>query len=74
MGLICLPPKVTWHPLCALLSTLKVGSRPYSTNADSSSPLVISAAGNTGPEILFQATSEEMIEAYSHSPRFFYLK
>lgn len=28
-----------------------------------------SAAGTTGREILFQATSEEMIEAYSHVPR-----
>ena len=27
------------------------------------------AAGTTGRELLFQATSEEMIEAYSHVPR-----
>lgn len=26
------------------------------------------AAGVSGPELLFQATSEEMIEAYSHVP------
>ncbi|ELU36920.1 endoplasmic reticulum metallopeptidase [Rhizoctonia solani AG-1 IA] len=29
----------------------------------------LEAAGSTGPELLFQATSEEMIEAYSHVPR-----
>ena len=29
----------------------------------------IPAAGVSGPELLFQATSEEMIEAYSHVPR-----
>ncbi|RDB27664.1 putative endoplasmic reticulum metallopeptidase 1 [Hypsizygus marmoreus] len=29
----------------------------------------LEAAGTTGREILFQATSEEMIEAYSHVPR-----
>jgi Zn-dependent M28 family amino/carboxypeptidase len=28
----------------------------------------LEAAGNTGPEILFQATSEEMIKAYSKVP------
>lgn len=28
----------------------------------------LEAAGNTGPEILFQATSEEMIQAYSKVP------
>jgi Zn-dependent M28 family amino/carboxypeptidase len=27
------------------------------------------AAGTTGRELLFQATSQEMIEAYSHVPR-----
>ena len=27
------------------------------------------AAGTTGRELLFQATSEEMIRAYSHAPR-----
>ncbi|KAG5644249.1 hypothetical protein DXG03_008787 [Asterophora parasitica] len=30
---------------------------------------ISSAAGSSGREILFQATSEEMIEAYSHVPR-----
>ena len=30
----------------------------------------LEAAGSTGREILFQATSEEMIEAYSHVPRY----
>jgi Zn-dependent M28 family amino/carboxypeptidase len=29
----------------------------------------LEAAGTTGPELLFQATSEQMIEAYSHVPR-----
>ncbi|KAB5589515.1 Zinc metalloprotease [Ceratobasidium theobromae] len=29
----------------------------------------LEAAGSTGPELLFQATSEEMIQAYSHVPR-----
>lgn len=29
-----------------------------------------SAAGTVGPELLFQATSEQMIEAYSRVPRF----
>ncbi|KAG6808689.1 putative endoplasmic reticulum metallopeptidase 1, partial [Arthromyces matolae] len=29
----------------------------------------LEAAGTTGREILFQATSEEMIQAYSHVPR-----
>lgn len=27
------------------------------------------AAGTTGPELLFQATSEQMIEAYTRVPR-----
>jgi len=31
--------------------------------------LNLEAAGTTGREILFQATSEQMIEAYSHVPR-----
>lgn len=29
----------------------------------------LEAAGTTGRDLLFQATSEEMIEAYSHTPR-----
>jgi Zn-dependent M28 family amino/carboxypeptidase len=31
---------------------------------------ILTAAGTSGREILFQATSEQMIEAYSHIPRY----
>ena len=30
---------------------------------------LLPAAGTTGPELLFQATSEQMIKAYAHVPR-----
>ena len=35
----------------------------------SSSWFRFAAAGTAGPELLFQATSQQMIEAYSHVPR-----
>jgi hypothetical protein len=51
-----------------LPSISKVG--PYSQVTPSRIKTFLTAAGTSGREILFQATSEQMIEAYSHIPRY----
>lgn len=53
--------------------TLQDASHLYSTQHETA-PTVktvinLEAAGTTGPALLFQATSKEMIEAYAHVPR-----
>ncbi|KAF9779334.1 hypothetical protein BJ322DRAFT_1013566 [Thelephora terrestris] len=69
-----------WSPHHAIVflfnnaeESLQDGSHLYSTQ-DRSAPTVravinLEAAGTTGPELLFQATSEQMIDAYSRVPR-----
>ncbi|KAF7431225.1 hypothetical protein PC9H_006946 [Pleurotus ostreatus] len=69
-----------WSPKHAIVflfnnaeESLQDGSHLYSTQ-HSTAPTVraainLEAAGSTGREMLFQATSEEMIQAYSHVPR-----
>jgi len=69
-----------WEPKHAIVflmnhaeESLQDGSHLFSTQHPVA-PTVravinLEAAGTTGREILFQATSEEMIEAYSHVPR-----
>ncbi|KAL4061947.1 hypothetical protein V8B97DRAFT_2025645 [Scleroderma yunnanense] len=53
--------------------SLQDGSHLYSTQHETASTVRaavnLEAAGTTGPAMLFQATSEPMIEAYSHVPR-----
>ncbi|KAF9644527.1 hypothetical protein BDM02DRAFT_3121775 [Thelephora ganbajun] len=53
--------------------SLQDGSHLYSTQDPSASSvravINLEAAGTTGPEMLFQATSEQMINAYSRVPR-----
>lgn len=44
-------------------------ARIYSILSSPLNEFPYAAAGTTGRELLFQATSEEMIEAYSHVPR-----
>ncbi|KAF7968545.1 hypothetical protein HWV62_30167 [Athelia sp. TMB] len=69
-----------WSPLHAAVflfnnaeESLQDGSHLFSTQheiADTIRAAVnLEAAGTTGREMLFQATSEQMLEAYSHVPR-----
>ncbi|KAG8762494.1 hypothetical protein FRC12_009013 [Ceratobasidium sp. 428] len=70
----------TWQPTHSIIflfnnaeESLQDGSHLYATQHHTASTvravINLEAAGSTGPEILFQATSQEMIEAYSHVPR-----
>lgn len=69
-----------WEPKHAVIflfnnaeESLQDGSHLYSTQHPTASTVRavvnLEAAGTTGPELLFQATSHEMIQAYSHVPR-----
>ncbi|KAJ7509606.1 hypothetical protein B0H11DRAFT_1960274 [Mycena galericulata] len=70
-----------WSPAHAVIflfnhaeESLQDGSHLFSTQHPIAHTLIrlsrlIEAAGTTGRELLFQATSEEMVEAYSHVPR-----
>ncbi|KAI0057402.1 hypothetical protein BV25DRAFT_1812524 [Artomyces pyxidatus] len=70
----------TWEPKHAIIflfnhaeESLQDGSQLYSTQHPTASTvrafINLEAAGTEGPELLFQATSEEMIKAYSKVPR-----
>ncbi|OAX34407.1 hypothetical protein K503DRAFT_774591 [Rhizopogon vinicolor AM-OR11-026] len=69
-----------WEPKHAVVflfnnaeESLQDGSHLFSTQHPIASTIRavvnLEAAGTTGPELLFQATSQEMIEAYAHVPR-----
>ncbi|KAF5334245.1 hypothetical protein D9758_017096 [Tetrapyrgos nigripes] len=69
-----------WSPRHAIVflfnnaeESLQDGSHLFSTQHSVASTIRavvnLEAAGTTGRELLFQATSEQMIEAYSHVPR-----
>ncbi|KAK7686297.1 hypothetical protein QCA50_010521 [Cerrena zonata] len=69
-----------WQPTHAIVflfnnaeESLQDGSHLYSNQHETASTvravINLEAAGTTGPELLFQATSEQMIQAYSKVPR-----